>query len=199
MQEFFTSPKVEEVDLFAAHTGNTQYLVLAVPLFGVISKEQDGIVKLLLCLLGPALVWSLFVTPPAYAADEREIAAVTTEWKALGANHRVVVMAYTDPDIPEITCYVSQAKTGGVSGSLGLAEDPSNFALSCVKTRPIEQLKKNLPAEARVFSQSTNIWFKSTRVQRIYDKEQATVVYLAISRHLIDGSPANAVSAVSLK
>lgn len=135
----------------------------------------------------------------AQAEDERKIASITTEWKVIGANHRVEIMAYTDPDIPEITCYVSQAKTGGVSGSLGLAEDPSNFALSCIKTRPVTQIKKNLPAEARVFTKSTNIWFKSTRVHRIYDKKQGTVVYLAISRHLIDGSPANAVSAVPLQ
>lgn len=150
-------------------------------------------------LIASALLLLAALPLQAYADDDREIAAITTEWKAIGANHRVVVMAYTDPDIPEITCYVSQAKTGGVSGTLGLAEDPSNFALSCVKTRPITQLKKNLPEEARVFSKSTNIWFKSTRVHRVYDKTQETMVYIAISRHLIDGSPANAVSAVSLK
>lgn len=155
--------------------------------------------KTLVALLGLVSICLSGAVTPVQAEDDREIASVTTEWKALGANHRVVVMAYTDPDVPEVTCYVSQAKTGGVSGTLGLAEDPSNFALSCIKTRPIEQLKKNLPAEARVFTKSTNIWFKSTRVHRIYDKEQGTLVYLAISRHLIDGSPANAVSAVSIK
>lgn len=156
----------------------------------IVSINTIRAVVLLSCLLLGA---------PVQAADEREVASITTEWKALGANHRVEVMAYTDPDIPEITCYVSQAKTGGISGSFGLAEDPSNFALSCIKTRPIEKLKRTLPKEARVFTQSTNIWFKSTRVHRIYDKEQGTVVYLAISRHLIDGSPANAVSAVPLQ
>lgn len=149
--------------------------------------------------LALTLACLLFAAPQALAEDDRKVASVTTEWKAIGANHRVEVMAYTDPDIPEITCYVSQAKTGGVSGSLGLAEDPSDFALSCIKTRPIAQLKANLPNEAKVFTKSTNIWFKSTRVHRIYDKEQNTMVYLAISRHLIDGSPANAVSAVPLQ
>lgn len=133
----------------------------------------------------------------ACATESRELAAVTTEWKALGANHKVLVIAYQDPDIPEITCYVSQAKTGGIKGSVGLAEDPSNFALSCVRTG-IPAIKQKLPEETELFTQSTNIWFKATRVHRIYDAEKQTVVYLAISRHLLDGSPFNAISAVSL-
>lgn len=140
----------------------------------------------------------ILLTSKANAADDRELAAVTTEWKAIGANHKVVVTAYQDPDIPEITCYVSQAKTGGIKGSIGLAEDPSNFALTCVSVGT-PTIKKDLPKETQLFTKSTNIWFKSTRVTRIYDKEKDTVVYLAISRHLIDGSPFNAVSAVPLK
>ena len=134
----------------------------------------------------------------ANAAESRELAGVTTEWKAIGANHKVIVTAYQDPDIPEIMCYVSQAKTGGIKGSIGLAEDPSNFALACVKTGT-PTIKKSLPKEEQLFTKSTNIWFKSTRVTRIYDKENEVVVYLAISRHLIDGSPFNAIAAVPLK
>lgn len=146
-------------------------------------------------LLLPLLL--LFLLPHSAFADDTELDCVTTEWKAIGANHKVCISAYTDPKIPAITCYISQARTGGVKGSLGLAEDPSNFALSCVRTGPIT-LPDNLAKTEQVFKESTNIFFKATRVTRMYDKEKGVLVYLALSRHIIDGSPFNAISAVPL-
>ena len=140
----------------------------------------------------------LLLLPSAAFADDNELDCVTTEWKALGANHRVCVSSYTDPKIPAVTCYISQARTGGIKGSVGLAEDPSNFALSCVRTGPVT-LPDKLPEKEQVFKESTNIFFKATRVTRMYDKKNGTLVYLAVSRHIIDGSPFNAVSVVPVR
>ncbi len=139
----------------------------------------------------------LFFPFPGHA-DDSDVGCVTTEWKLLGSNHRVCVSAFTDPDIPGVTCYISQAKTGGVSGSLGLAEDPSNFSLSCTQTGPIS-IPDNLPEQSNVFRESTSVFFKATRVTRFWDKKRNTLVYLAISRHLVDGSPFNAVSTVPVR
>ena len=62
-----------------------------------------------------ALFCSLLL--PSFAhADDSDVGCVTTEWKLLGANHKVCVSAFNDPDIPGVACYISQAKTGGVSG-----------------------------------------------------------------------------------
>jgi len=72
----------------------------------------------------------------AWPVRAEEIGCVTTEWKLLGANHKVCVNAFTDPEIPCVTCYMSQARTGGVSGAVGLAEDPSEFSLDCRQTCP---------------------------------------------------------------
>lgn len=98
----------------------------------------------------------------------------------------------------ELPCYISQAKTGGVSGSLGLAEDPSNFAISCSQVGPIE-IPAKLPNQANVFRESTSVFFKATRVTRIWDAKRNTLVYLAVSRRLVDGSPFNAISTVPVK
>ena len=38
-------------------------------------------------------------------------------------DHKIVVEAFDDPDVTNVTCYVSRAKTGGIKGGLGLAED----------------------------------------------------------------------------
>ena len=133
----------------------------------------------------------------ASLAHAERIGCVTTEWKLIGANHRVCVESFADPKIPGVTCHVSQARTGGVSGSLGLAQDPSQFSLACRQTGPIT-LPEKMPKEATIFSEDTSILFKETRVIRLWDDANRTLVYLAISRKLIDGAPANSISTVPI-
>ncbi len=128
-------------------------------------------------------------------ATADEVGCVTTSWKLLGANHKVCVEAFSDPKIPGVTCHVSQAKTGGISGALGVAQDPSQFSLACRQTGPIN-VPKDLAADEEVFSENTSLLFKETRVMRLRDDAHNTLVYLAISRKLIDGAPANSISTV---
>ena len=111
----------------------------------------------------------------------------------LGANHRICVSAFIE--IPGVACYISQAKAGGISGSFGLAEDPSNFAISCSQVGPIT-IPDDLPKQENVFRESTSVFFKATRVVRMWDEKRNTLVYLAISKRIIEGSPYNAVSTV---
>jgi CreA protein len=94
-----------------------------------------------------------------------------------------------------VTCHVSQARTGGVAGSFGLAQDPSQFSLACRQTGPIT-LPAKLPENEVVFSEDTSLVFKETRIVRMFDKANNTLVYVAISRKLIDGAPANSISTV---
>ncbi len=131
----------------------------------------------------------------AGVARAETVGCVTTAWKLLGANHRVCVEAFGDPKVPGVTCHVSQARTGGIAGSLGLAEDPSQFSLACRQTGPIT-LPANLPKDDVVFSEDTSILFKETRVVRMWDAQHRTLVYLGISRKLVEGAPANSISTV---
>lgn len=154
------------------------------------SSSASLSVRSLLCLL---LVVSALGGAGAVRAEN--IGCVTTAWKLIGANHRVCVEAFHDPKVAGVTCHVSQARTGGVSGSFGLAQDPSQFSLACRQTGPI-QLPAELPDDEEVFSENTSILFKETRVVRLWDEANRTLVYLAISRRLIEGAPANAISTV---
>lgn len=124
-----------------------------------------------------------------------EVGCVTTAWKLIGANHKICVEAFHDPKVPGVTCHVSQARTGGVAGSFGLAQDPSEFSLACRQTGPIT-LPDKMPKDEIVFSEDTSILFKETRVVRLWDEKNHVLVYLAISRKLIEGAPANALSSV---
>ncbi len=138
-------------------------------------------------------VASLLLVCSALKAET--VGCVTTAWKLIGANHKICVEAFADPKIPGVTCHVSQAKTGGISGSIGLAQDPSQFSLSCRQTGPIN-LPNKLPDDEEVFSEGTSLLFKETKVVRLWDKAHNTLVYLAISRKLIEGAPANSISTV---
>jgi CreA protein len=53
-----------------------------------------------------------------------------------------------------------------------------------------------MPKEETVFAEDTSILFKETRIVRIWDEANRTLVYLAISRKLIEGAPANSISTV---
>ena len=139
-----------------------------------------------------ALAFATLCATPALAEN---IGCITTTWKLIGANHKVCVEAFADPRIPGVVCHVGQARTGGISGSLGLAEDPSQFSLSCRQTGPIT-LPERMPKDETVFSEDTSLVFKETRVVRLWDSNNKTLVYLAISRKVIEGAPANSLSTV---
>ncbi|NKC29291.1 CreA family protein [Falsiroseomonas selenitidurans] len=137
------------------------------------------------------------------AEDTVEIGHVNTAITNLGLtrSHRVVVERFTDPEVRGVSCYISQARTGGLSGMLGVAEDPARFALTCTATGPVEVQPGARRGERGevVFESSTSLFFKETRVHRFLDTDRNAVVYLAWSTRLIDGSPFNAVAVVPVR
>ena len=121
-----------------------------------------------------------------------------TAFKLLGANHKIVVEAFDDPKVSGVSCFVSRAKTGGLSGSRGLAEDTSDASIACRQTGPIEILDALEPGE-EVFGRRTSVLFKRVQVVRFHDPSRNALVYLTYSDRLIDGSPKNAISAVVIR
>jgi CreA protein len=97
-----------------------------------------------------------------------------------------------------VACHISQARTGGVKGGLGLAEDPSRFSIACRQVGPISVDPGKLPEEESVYSAKTSIFFKHTHVFRVVDKKRNTLVYIAISDKIVEGSPQNSVSTVPI-
>ena len=56
-----------------------------------------------------------------------------------------------------------------------------------------------MPKQNVVFSDDTSLIFKETKIHRFYDRKRNVLVYLAISRKLIEGAPANAISTVPVQ
>jgi len=134
----------------------------------------------------------------AGAARAEELGSVSTAFQLLGPNHKVVVEAYDDPKVGGVTCYVSRAKTGGIAGGLGLAEDKAEASIACRQVGPIS-FTGPLPPQEEVFSERMSVLFKRLRVVRLADARRNALVYLTYSDKLVNGSPQNSVSAVPVE
>ncbi|MEJ6004085.1 CreA family protein [Paucibacter sp. AS339] len=136
-----------------------------------------------------ALAW------PGLGMAADAVGEVDTVFKLIGPDHKIVVDAYDDPKVAGVSCYVSRAKTGGIKGGLGLAEDKSEASIACRQTGPLS-FAKPLPRQEEVFNERASLIFKKLRVVRMVDIKRNTLVYLSYSDRLIEGSPQNSVSAV---
>ncbi len=133
----------------------------------------------------------------AASAQPNTIGSVDTVFKFIGPDHKIVVEAYDDPLVKGVTCYVSRARTGGVKGALGLAEDRSEASIACVQAGAIS-IEKPLKQQEEVFSERTSLLFKRLRVVRMVDAARNTLVYMTYSDKVIEGSPQNSVTAVAV-
>jgi CreA protein len=143
-------------------------------------------------------IWAVAVVLSFQSAHATDLDCVSTTFKALSPNDKVCVSVFEDPQVPGVACHISQARKGGWGQPLGLNEDPSNFSISCRQIGPIDVDLAKLRENEEVFSQKTSIFFKTTRIYRMVDKPRNTIIYLAISTKIINGSPANAISTVPI-
>jgi CreA protein len=144
------------------------------------------------------LTAAALVALSVHCANASDLGCVSTTFNALSPNDKVCISVFEDPKVPGVACDISQARKGGWGQPLGLNEDPSNFSIACKQVGPIDVDLTKLNDSEEAFSQKTSIFFKTTRVYRLVDKPRNTLVYLAISTKIINGSPANAVSAVPI-
>lgn len=133
----------------------------------------------------------------ASSAHADSIGEVDTVFKLIGPDHKIVVDAYDDPKVTGVTCYVSRAKTGGISGAIGLAEDKAEASIACRQVGAIS-FTKPLAEQEEIFNERLSILFKKLRVVRMVDKKRNTLVYLTYSDRVIEGSPKNSITAVAV-
>ena len=148
--------------------------------------------KLIVPLLVLAAMASVSCSPKAESIGE-----VDTVFKLLGPDHKIVVDAYDDPKVEGVTCYVSRAKTGGIKGGLGLAEDKAEASIACRQVGPIV-LPKPLETQEEMFTERISLVFKKLRVVRMVDRKRNSLVYLTYSDRVIEGSPQNSVAVVAV-
>jgi CreA protein len=149
-----------------------------------------------------AVKLALLVLSAGGIAMAEEIGSVNTVFKLVGPDHKIVIDAFDDPDVTGVACYVSRAKTGGVKGALGLAEDTADASIACRQVGPItlpERVASKKADGEQVFKQRTSLLFKSLQVVRFFDAPRNTLVYLTYSDKIVEGSPKNSVAAVPIE
>jgi len=127
-----------------------------------------------------------------------QIGEVDTVFKWLGPDDKIIVDAYDDPQVGGVACYVSRAKTGGMKGAVGVAEDKSEASIACRQVGPIV-FRQPLPLQEDMFSERISLIFKKLRVVRMVDRRRNTLVYLTYSERVIEGSPQNSITAVAIE
>jgi len=153
--------------------------------------------------LGPLASAILLATAAAsIAGAQQRIGEVSTTFRFVGPNDKIVIERFDDPKVENVSCYLSRADTGGLSGMVGLAEDPARFSIVCRATgkpRIVKEIGRSRDGEI-VFDQRSSALFKELRISRFYDEQKRVLLYLVWSTRTMstEGSPYNSVTAVAL-
>jgi CreA protein len=155
--------------------------------------KKIGIILGVVILLVIALFgWWIFARPERGATGE-----VSTRFRWLGPNDKIVIDAFDDPKVQGVACHICRAQTGGIKGELGVAEDTSDASIACRQIGPIKIIGELKDGE-RVFDERRSLVFKKLQVVRFFDRDRNVLVYVAYSDRIIEGSPKNSISTVPI-
>ena len=136
--------------------------------------------------------WWVFSRP-----ERGTTGSVSTNFRWLGPNDKIVVDGFDDPKVQGAACHLSRAQTGGVKGGMSLAEDTSDASIACRQVGPI-RIVGELKDGERVFDEHRSLVFKTLQVVRFFDRERNVLVYVSSSDRVIAGSPQNSISTVPI-
>jgi CreA protein len=141
-----------------------------------------------------ALALALVLATPSLA---EEVGQIATDW----TGNDIIVEAIQDPKIQGITCHLTYFERGLIDRLRkgNWFQDPSNSSIACRQTGPITvgDIETGRKGE-EVFREGLSLVFKSLVVRRIFDKANNTLVYVAHSRRIQEGSAKMSVSTVPL-
>ncbi|WDZ75245.1 CreA family protein [Ensifer adhaerens] len=133
----------------------------------------------------------------ALPARAETVGEVGVDW--LGND--IMIDAVTDPKIKGVTCHVTYFDRSVIDRlkNGNWFEDPSNNSIACRQTGPIEIGDIELSKEGEeVFRSGLSLVWKNLLVTRIYDRKNDTLIYLAHSRELTDGSAKMSITTIPL-
>ena len=145
------------------------------------------------CILTFVLTAALHVTP----VSAEEVGKIGVDW--LGND--IVIEAVHDPKVDGVTCHISYFERGLIDRLQkgNWFEDPSNSSIACRQTGPITVGDIDLDKDGEeIFQNRRSLIWKELVVNRIYDRENNTLIYLAHSRQVQDGSAKMSISTVPL-
>jgi CreA protein len=130
-------------------------------------------------------------------ADAEEVGRFRNDW----TGNTIVVEAIADPKVEGVSCHISRFSRGLIDrlSKRNWFVDPSNSSIACRQTGPVKIGDIDTTARGEeVFSERLSLIFKSLAVRRIYDKKNATLIYVVCSRQVKEASAKMNISAVPL-
>jgi CreA protein len=106
----------------------------------------------------------------------------------------LTVESFEDPKVKGVSLYVSNFQRP-LSERLqkDFFSDPSSASITCARSGPVS-IADNINTSKQgeeVFEESKSLLFKTLRVQRIYDQDKNTVVYVSFNTRLDKNSDSN--------
>ncbi|MGV0909989.1 CreA family protein [Martelella sp. FOR1707] len=133
----------------------------------------------------------------AGAAHAEQVGEVGVDW----VGNDIVVEALHDPEVDGVTCHIAYFDRSIIDrlSKGNWFEDPSNSSIACRQTGPIKIGDIDLDMNGEeVFREGRSLIFKQLVIKRIYDKANETLIYLAHTREITEGSAKMSMSTVPL-
>jgi CreA protein len=146
------------------------------------------------------LIFGILIFSGTIYGDSAEVIGYVNYNARFPRADRIYVEAFDDPKVKNVTCYVSRALLGGVTGILGLVTEPSRVSVSCQKigpvsiTSPIDETENG----ESVFSAKESFFFKRIFITRFVDRKRRVLVYMAWTTGLIEGQPFNIINTINV-
>ena len=143
---------------------------------------------------GVALCASLML---AGAAQAEQVGEVGVDW----VGNDIEIEALHDPEVDGVTCHIAYFDRSVIDrlSNGNWFEDPSNSSIACRQTGPIVIRDIDLgKGGEEVFKQGRSLLFKQLVINRIYDHPNKTLIYLAHTREITQGSAKMSMSTVPL-
>jgi catabolite regulation protein CreA len=142
------------------------------------------------CIVAAALCTTVLAAPlaPVHAAESQVIGQITGS--GLVFKDTLQVESFEDPKIRGVTLYISNFQrpiNERLSSAKNFFSDPSSAAVACARTGQKVIVADNInttPAGEEVFKESKSLLFKSLKVQRIFDTEHNTVIYVSFNTRI---------------
>jgi len=138
----------------------------------------------------------LFLALISRAAAE-DVGRFRNDW----TGNSIVVEAVADPKVEGVTCHITRFSRSLIDrlSKGNWFVDPSNASIACRQTGAMTVGDINTGTSGEeVFSERLSLIFKSLAVRRIYDKKNATLIYVVYSRQVKDASAKMSISTVPL-
>lgn len=129
--------------------------------------------------------------------DSKQVASVGVDW----TGNDISIEAVADPDVKGVVCHLAYFNRSIIDKLQqgNWFEDPSYSAIDCNAEGPITIGRISLAAGGEeIFKEQRSLVWKSLRVNRVYDKDNNSLIYLAHAREVQLGSGKMSLSVVPL-